>query len=255
MILVVVLANPPVGYSDSFWGDGFMAFCKSLRAPEKGILRSSFGDYLSVIERREKLDLNKILIADFEHIAPVLTRAIQLRWAALDFFTMSEFAGNSPCLIMIDKESLAAVDRAFDLHGLWMTSTALSSNDDEHLTMDFILLGHGKLIIGYGKEVWVRVPDYKIQARYTRYTSMRIAHSENLRGLMEIRSLSRPDGEFESFQARAPVLLGFEVPIQIKSLAIDGDGILVGYRALGGEREEHRSRIPISQRCGFGCPK
>jgi hypothetical protein len=256
IILVLALAVPFFGHADSFWGgDGFMAFCKTLRVPEKGTLESSFGAYLSVIEQREKMDLNKIVFADVKHITPLLTRAIELRWSALDFFTVSEFAAKSPCLIMLDKKSLAAINRAFDLHGLWMTSASSLSSKDDDTVMEFILLGDGRLIIGYGKEAWVRVPDYKIQARYTHYTSMSIAHRENLRALTEIKTLSSPRGDFASFQARAPVLFGFEMPIQIKSLGLSGESIVIGYRAMGGEREERRPKIPISQRCDPGCPK
>ena len=101
----------------------------------------------------------------------------------------------------------------------------------------------------------VRVPDYKIQARYTHYTTMSIVHRENLRALAEIKTLSSPRGDFASFQARTPVVFGLEIPIQIKSLGLAGESIIIGYRAIGGEREEHRPKIPISQRCYADCPK
>ena len=155
VILVLILADPFFGHADSLWrGDEFIDFCKTLRVPEKGTLESSFGAYLSVIEHREKMDLTKIVFADVNHITPLLMRANELHWSALDFFTMSEFAAKSPCLIMLDKKSLVAISRAFDLHGLWMTSASSLSSKDDDTVMEFILVGDGRLIIGYAKEAW-----------------------------------------------------------------------------------------------------
>jgi hypothetical protein len=254
--LLVVLSLPCIGYADSFWGDDeFLSFCKSLRVPERDLLKSGLGAYLPVIENREKLDSTKIVLADFAHIAPLLLKAIKLRWGALEFFTMREFADASNCLVMLDRRSLAEVNDAFDLHGLWMTRSTVSSKDNQDLAMDFVLLGHGKLIVGYPKEAWVRVPDYNIEARYTPYTSMRIEHREGLQALSQIKTLSRPDGDFESFEARALTFLGVGVPIGIRSLKIDGNSVLVGYRALWGDREELRPRIPIAERCGLSCAR
>lgn len=220
------------------------------------MLKSILGGYLSVIENKEKIDLNRIRVADFKHIAPLLKRAAELRLAALEFFTMKEFVHSSACLVLLDKKSLAEVDGAFDLHGLWMTRAAGASNENEPITMEFFLLGHGKLVVGYPKEAWVRVPDYEIQAHYMPYTSMRIEHQKTRRALSGIRTLATRDAEFEGFEALAPLFWGLlEVPIQITSLTTNGDSILVSYRALGGEREDRRPKIAISERCGFGCAK
>ena len=114
--------------------------------------------------------------------------------------------------------------------------------------MEFLLLGHGKLIVGYPKDAWVKLPEYAIQAHYKSYTSMRVEQQKTQRGLFAMRTLSKPDAEFDSFlEARAP-FIGIAWPIQIHSLAMGVGGPVVGYRLFGVEKQEQRRKLPITER-------
>jgi hypothetical protein len=247
--LALVLLRPELSRSDDLWeGDEFLAFCKSLSVPKRELLAANLGPYLPVIEKREALDLNAARLADFSHIQPLLAEAAHRKWGALQFFTQSPFAEKSACLVMLDRNSLAEVDRVFDLHSLLKPKAAVSSDQNEELRMEFLLVGHGKLIVGYPKDAWVKLPDYALQAHYKSYISLQIDQQKNQRGLFEIRTLSRPGAEFESFlEARAP-FIGITWPIQIHSLALGVDGPIVGYRLFGMEKQEQRRRIAITER-------
>jgi hypothetical protein len=113
------------------------------------------------------------------------------------------------------------------------------------------LIGYGKLIVGYPKDAWVKLPEYAIQAHYKSYTSMRVDQQKTQRGLFEMRTLSKPDAEFDSFlEARAP-FIGITWPIQIHSLAMGADGPVVGYRLFGIEQQEQRRKLAITARGGW----
>ena len=235
--------------ADNLWeGDEFSAFCKSLSVPKREMLAAHIGAFLPVIEKREGLDLNAVRLAEFNHIQPFLAQAARQKWGSLQFFTQSPFAEKSACLVMLDRRSLAEIDRVFELHSLLKPKATVSTGENEELRMEFLLIGHGKLIVGYPKDAWVTLPEYAIQAHYKSYTSMRVDEQKTQRGLFEMRTLSKPDAEFDSFlEARAP-FIGITWPIQIHSLAMGADGPLVGYRLFGIEKQEQRRKLPITAR-------
>ena len=96
--------------------------------------------------------------------------------------------------------------------------------------MEFLLVGHGKLIVGYPKDAWVTLPEYAIQAHYKSYTSMRVDQQKTQRGLFEMRTLSKPHAEFDSFLEAGGPFIGITWPIQIHSLAMGADGYLPSHR-------------------------
>ncbi len=247
--LALVLLSPQLSRSVDLWeGDEFSAFCKSLSVPKRELLAAELGTYLPVIEKREGIDLNAARLAHFNQIQPLLSQAARQKWGALQFFTQTQFAEKSACLLMLDRKSLSEIDRAFELHSLLKPKAAVSSDQNEELRMEFLLIGHGKLIVAYQKDAWVKLPEYAIQAHYKSYTSMEIDQRTSQRGLFEMRTLSRPDAEFQPFlEARAP-FFGFNWPIQIHSLAMGVDGPIVGYRVFGMEKQEQRRKIPITER-------
>lgn len=146
------------------------------------------------LQQREGLAAARIRKADPARLVPVLQRAATLGKGPLDVFTDAQFAAGGPCVLFLDESALAAVDRQFDLHGLWMVRAPVVGEGDTPLSMRYMLIGDGRLVVGYPRKATVRVADYAIftgRYDYRPYMALDIVSNAQQRMLAGLRSRIR----------------------------------------------------------------
>jgi hypothetical protein len=179
-----------------------------------------------------------------ERVEGRLNLAVDKMLGMLDLITQEEYSSKDNCMILYGKQDLQLVDKKFNLHGVWMINAPVHG-ENTSLAMAFLLLGHGKLIIGYPENKIVLVEDYSIDGRkkydYAKYTSMDIVNSENTRKLDNIKTKSGADKKLESF--RGPY------DAKIKSVSVLGtEEIVISYRKWFFSDEKKLRKIPVAKR-------
>lgn len=240
-LFIVFVAIPLKVYSSELWGTAGMAsFCDILPPADDRVIRSMFNNYLPII-RREGIDLRQAKIAKSKDFMPLLSRAINLDWGPLEFFSTAEFADKGPCVLLLDRQTLLQINEKYDLHALWMISAPMAGQ--KNIDMELLLLGQGKLIVVYPRQAIVKVKDYDLwtgKYTYSPFTIMDIINNRQTRGLLTIKTLDRPDSEWRPFHG--------PFDADIHSLELDDEGaIRVKYFKFT-ETTDRIPKIPISLR-------
>lgn len=241
--LMIVVAATPMATAASLWGqDGFPAFCNRLDLvpPEK--LAPHVGGYLQDIQGRAPVSLNKIRAANFGDMEPLLARAARLDWGVLEVFTQKEFANPDGCILFLDQQTLAEIHKKYNLHGVWQIEATLADATNRTMNMRYMIVGQGRLIIGYPQAATVEISDGDAvtgKYNYPPYLSARIENSPQAQGLFEIRTLKEPGAEFEPFVG--------PYGVEIRALQLDGRDILVKY-TWGIDQKRRARNVPIALR-------
>ncbi|MDH5178814.1 MAG: hypothetical protein OEZ39_17485 [Gammaproteobacteria bacterium] len=193
MILLCSLCRPVM--ATGLWqAEEYATLCQQAVKPDKTMLAGEMGDYLKILQTEDKIDIDKIRIPATRLIEAALDKAISLNWAALEFFTEPNFAGNNACMVFMTEAMLQAVDKKYNLHTLWMINAPYDVDDEgkgKIMPMKFLLMGRGKLIVGYKTNRVISVKDYPVftgRYDYTEYTSMDIINKPNQTGVFNIKS-------------------------------------------------------------------
>lgn len=247
---VLVLAAAFVGSANDaqagdLWGAAEMAtLCAESAAATHDALEGALGEYREVVTRREGLDPVRIRQVDPARLAPILQRAVLAGMGPLEVFTDPQFAVGGPCVLFLDHAALAALDRRFDLHGLWMVRAPIAGDGGMELAMRYMLLGDGRLVVGYPRAATVQVADYAIftgHYDYQPYMALDIVSTPQRRALVGLRTLGDPS------DAAGP----FVGPLgaAIRELELAGGEIVVRYRVWGGMAREMRvAHPPVTHR-------
>lgn len=239
-VLALLAACAAHLHAADIWEPGGMApLCAESAVPTRDDLASALGAYLEVVVQREGLAAARIRKADPARLVPVLQRAATLGKGPLDVFTDAQFAAGGPCVLFLDESALAAVDRQFDLHGLWMVRAPVVGEGDTPLSMRYMLIGDGRLVVGYPRQATVRVADYAIftgRYDYQPYMALDIVSNAQQRMLAGLRTLGDPSGIFGAFVG--------PLGAQIQALELAGDEVVVRYRAWGNIEQQMRVRHP-----------
>lgn len=240
LLFLYFIAIPLTSHASGLWETGGMAaFCDALPAADERMLHTMLNRHLPAV-KREGIDLRRAKIAKPKDFMPLLSRATRLGWGPLEFFSAAEFARKDSCILLLDRQTLQQLNDKYDIHALWMVSAPL---EDKHtLDMELLLLGQGKLIIVYPRPAIVRVKDYDLwtgQYSYQTYTSMGIVNNGQTRGLVNIKTLAKPDSDW----------LPFEGPLgaDIHSLEVQPGHIRVSYFKFFEATDQIR-KIPIALR-------
>jgi len=206
LVFSILLGNfaCPVRAGDLWKEKSLDLICRNLRAVDTNTLHSTFGEYLDVLSLREKLNVPSIKSVTIDEIRPILQSAVRLRVGPLELFTDEEFTSSGPCILLFDKETLAAIDRDYELHALWRVRALLKGRGKEFLEMQYLLLGQGKLIAAYPRTADVSVADYAMGSdayQYRPYLAADIVNDGETRGLLNLRTLeTATDMEFSRFR-------------------------------------------------------
>ena len=204
VVLIATSAMVNTANADSqFWQKGeFSRFCQALETPEPQTLSQILGEFNPLAKRDINGKTDKIRIVTFDKVKPKLDQAVQDKMSILQLFTLKEYAEDDHCLLLYNQDTLKRISDNYKLHGVWMTNAPIKDSHDKYLPMKFLLIGHGKLIIGYPDNEEVEVKDYKVGSEnynYTKYTSMDIVHDGSDIALKNIKTRKRPNsnpGEF-----------------------------------------------------------
>ena len=180
------------------------AICEDSKVVDGNTLRSTLGAYFTHFSSWDALA--RVRLATFESIQRILANAVREKIGPLELFSDKEFAAESGCILLFDKSTLQSIDRVFDLHPLWRIRASLKRREG-HMEMDYMLLGGGKLILGYPGSAEVSVPDYKIRVygiesdvyEYEPLIAAEIVNTRESRGLVRLRTIKEPDGGYQPF--------------------------------------------------------
>lgn len=232
-------------HAADIWGESSLeALCAESPVAGRDTLQAVLAGAFEIVVRREGIEPARVRQVDAKGIAPVLYRAATLDVGPLELFADRQFAAGGPCVLFFDEAALAAIDREFDIHGLWMVRAPLAGEPDTYLAMRYMLLGQGRLIVGYPRKATVKVADYAVftgQYDYQPYMAMDIVSTPQRRALAGLRTLAEPSGDFQPF-------IG-PLGAAIRELGLAGEAIVVRYRVWGvADREMNVRRVPVSRR-------
>jgi hypothetical protein len=218
---------------------GFRAYSSGLPAASEASLRKIVGNYWETVRSRTNLDLGRIRVARFEDIDPVLERASRSGLGTLDLFTQKELADPAAPALLLDGPTLRRIAEKYDLGSMWMISARTLLPDRRPMAMSYMIVGQGKLIIGYPYESRVEVLDEGTPREYLYepYTEANIVNGPGRQGLFDIKVLKSPFGEFRSFEG--------PMGASITAFRVDGSRIVVDY-TLGFDQEARTGRTPIA---------
>lgn len=240
--VVLLLACSQIRAQGLWEKDASRQLCGQLGPVSQERLSREMGVYGSVMAARDGLVHGQLRAFRFEHMRPLLQQAAERGWGILEVFTQPEFADPDGCALFLDGATLAEIHRAFDLHGLWQIEAKLAGTNGAMLRMSYLIVGRGRLIIGYPRKATITIADDDAVTGdydYAPYFSSRIDGSHGGRGLSDIRTLTSPDGEFEPFVG--------PYGVHIYGLQMTGREILVKY-AWGIGQERRARSVPISLR-------
>jgi len=204
LVLIVNGVSATMAHADApFWQKGeYSRFCQALKSPSPQNLNNIFGEFADVTKQDINAKIDNIRLAIFDKVKPKLDQAVQDKISILQLFTLKEYADDGNCLLLYDQDTLKRISEQYDLHGLWMTNAPIIGDNKKYLPMKFLLIGHGKLIIGYPDNKEVQVKDYNYVSDnfdYSRYTSMDIVHNGSDIALKNIKTRKRPNSKPADF--------------------------------------------------------
>ena len=240
---LALLLNGALAQAADFWGDnGFKGFCDRLPALPESVMTKELGGYFPTLRAEESLTLSAIRQVDEAGMSKLLLSAARSGWGMLETFTQKELSDAHGCALWLDQATLAQINRKFNLHALWQIVARLSGNSTETISMRYMIVGQGRLIIGYPRAAEIEINDGDaISGRYNYapYISARIEHADTSRGLFGIRTLTVAGKGFEPF-------IG-PYGVAVTALKLEGQHILVKY-TLGFEQERLTKNLPITPR-------
>ncbi len=245
LIVFLAMSYPTSSYAEQLWAnDAFANLCRGLPLAPRSQVREVVGNYADAIESAEGVSLDHLRVPEFSDVEPVIGKAISLHWGALEFFTDPSFANVDGCMLLFDRALLQHIDGEFNLHGLWMINPGAEAHG---LHMQYLLLGNGKMIIGYNGRLQLKVPDYNIKTgryNYEPFTAMKIVNHQGRRGLDDIHVRTSP--------ASAPTPFIGPLNSEIRTMELrrrDGETqIVVSYKKWFLSDKEIIASIPIERR-------
>jgi len=210
-----------------FWGDrGYHYFIERLPNVSSEEMNRLTSHYSDDIVMRMGLDINHLRTPGFSDLDPVLNRAAKQGLGILDLFTLEEFSASSSTALLIDGETLEAINKRYDLNSVWVILAESKLPDHRPIKMSYLILGQGKLIIGYPHRapVDVVVDGEAMEYQYNPFITAKVVNEGDHVGLFAVKTLDSPKGPFGSFHGpMGSVIVSYEVK---------GDSILVTYNLL-----------------------
>jgi len=190
-----------------------------------------FGKYNTIIS--QELDFKKLYFVSYEEVEDLLGQAVNESIDSLTLFTLPALQNQKNFAIVFNEGLLEQVQKKFDFHALFNISVP-SLEDGSAVKMKFLVIGQGKLIIGYNKNAKIKHPDYNFVTGGYDYRELFImdarTDSEGNLGLFNIKGLSRPNEK--------PQWMKGPLNVDIQSLIISRDPegrkkILIQYNLFG----------------------
>ena len=199
-----------------------------------------FGKYAAVIT--PELDIEKLYFVSYNEVEALLNQAAKESIDSLTLFTLPLLQDQEGFAIVFNEELLQQINNNFNFHALFNIEVS-SAEDGYPVRMRFFVIGQGKLIVSYDRNVKIKHPDYNFATGKYDYKELFImdAHkdSKGNPGLFNIKALSKPDGKLKWMKG--------PFNVDIRSLIITSETgskgrILIQYNFLG---IKHKMIAPI----------
>lgn len=243
LLFCIAQALAPTVQAQDLWSpDDLKALCNSLEPVTPSTVKQSLGPYQAILHNADRVPPASLRRVKFTDIEPLLTLAAQHHWGALEVFSQPAFADSKGCALLLDRGTLAEVHKHFDLHAVWQIAATLADDASKTLPMNYMIVGSGRLVVGYPRAATVAIADGEATSGnydYVPYFSARIENSAHGRGLFDIRALSDPRGEFGAFTG--------PYGAQIQQLTLNEGDIMVKF-TLGLDQERRARNVAINAR-------
>jgi hypothetical protein len=185
--------NLPNNQSFSKQVDHFLNF---LVKAQKDECVPIFGKYRTVIER--EVDFDRLFFVSYEEVENLLDQAVAESVDSLTLFTLPVLQNQKSFAIVFKEELLDQIQENYNFHALFNIS-ARSIEDDSIVKMKFLVIGQGKLIVGYNSNAKIKHPDYDFATgKYDYKELFKMDASKDSKGncgLFNIKGLSDPNGK------------------------------------------------------------
>ena len=192
-----IAQNPGLPEDQSFSKQTDHFLQSLIKAPEDEYARI-FGEYSTIIA--EHTDFKKLYFASYEEVANLLDQAVDESIDSLTLFTLPQLQDHKSFAIVFDGELLEQVQKNYNFHAIFNIS-AVSLDDGSVLRMKFLVIGQGKLIVGYNRNAKIKHPDYNFATGKYDYRKLFIMDaakdSRGNCGLFNIKGLSSPNGRLQ----------------------------------------------------------
>ena len=112
-----------------------------------------FGEYSTIIA--EHADFKKLYFVSYEEVANLLDQAVDESIDSLTLFTLPQLQDHKSFAIVFDGELLEQVQKNYNFHAIFNISAA-SLEDGSVVKMKFLVIGQGKLIVGYNRNAKIK---------------------------------------------------------------------------------------------------
>ena len=199
-----------------------------------------FGKYSTIIAR--DVDFNRLYFVSYEEVEDLLDQAVDESIDSLTLFSLPVLQNQKSFAIVFNEELLSQIQENYNFHALFNIS-APSLEGGSIVKMEFLVIGQGKLIVGYNRNAKIKHPDYDFATGKYDYQELFTMDAGNdSRGnpcLLNIKGRSDTNGK--SQWMKGPL----NVNIQSLTLTSDPEGrkkILIQYDLFG---TKHKLIDPI----------
>ncbi len=206
-----------------------------------------FKDYKPILAK--EIDIANLYSSTPQDLDTLLDTAQKESIDVLTLFTLPAIQKNKGKAIALDEKTLLDLNIRYDLHGLFLIATD-SANDDSKVKMNFLIVGQGKLIIGYNRNTTIAHPEYDVATGIYEYQRLFLMDAKTDEqgncGLFNIRGLSSPSEPFR--QMKGPLnskIQSLSIPLDLRK----EKKLLVRYRFLA-DSEKVVDCIPIEKIAG-----
>lgn len=166
-----------------------------IKVPKNECVRI-FGKYSTIIAR--DVDFNRLYFVSYEEVEGLLDQAVDESIDSLTLFSLPVLQNQKSFAIVFNEELLSQIQENYNFHALFNIS-ARSLEDDSIVKMKYLVIGQGKLIVGYNSNAKIKHPDYDFATGKYDYKELFIMDaskdSKGNCGLFNIRGLSNPNGK------------------------------------------------------------
>ena len=132
-------------------------FLHCLIKAKEGEFTRIFGKYGTIIAR--DVDFKRLYFVSYEEVEDLLDRAANESIDSLTLFTLPVLQNQNSFAIVFNEELLEQIQKKYNFHALFNISSR-SIRDGSSVKMQFLVIGQGKLIVGYNRNAKIKHPDY-----------------------------------------------------------------------------------------------
>ena len=194
-----------------------------------------FGKYSTIIA--QGVDFNRLYFVSYEEVDDLLDRAVNESIDSLTLFTLPRLQNQKSFAIVFSEDLLEQVQQNYNFHALFNIS-AQSIEDGSIVKMKFLVIGQGKLIVGYNRNAKIKHQDYNFATgKYDYRELFTMDAGKDSKGnpcLSNIKGLSNTNGP--------PQWMKGPLNVDIQSLTIGSDQkgrdkILIQYDLFGAKHK------------------